>query len=95
MRGLVQAWAAKNSAVTGAVRYPLSPVVLQSPSCIACAVAHFRLAIAPSQVILLFCNLSSRFQASLRVSFVLGALALLIICVRSRPELPLHRARSH
>ena len=26
MRGLVQAWA-KNSVVTGAVRYPLSPVV--------------------------------------------------------------------
>ena len=50
MRGLVQAWA-KNSVVTGAVRYPLSPVVVQSPRCIACAVAHFRLAIAPSQVI--------------------------------------------
>ena len=50
MRGLVQAWA-KNSVVTGAVRYPLSPVLVQSPRCIACAVAHFRLAIAPSQVI--------------------------------------------
>ena len=94
MRRLVHAWA-KKSFVTGALRYPLSPVVVQSPRCIECAVAHLRLAIALPQAIVLFCNLSSRFQASLRVSFVLGALALLIICVRSRPELPLHRARSH
>ena len=91
MRGLVQAWA-KNFAVTGAVRYPLSPVVLQSPSCIACAVAHFRLAIAPSQVIVVpqIFPLESEFPACFLCGWCARPSNNL---VRSRPALPLHRAR--
>ena len=77
MRRLVHAWA-KKSFVTGALRYPLSPVVVQSPRCIECAVAHLRVAIALPQVIVLSSNPSSRFQVPLQVSLVVGAFAFRI-----------------